>query len=160
LVGLRLVDLGNYVKSGNTNGIAVITQLRRITVVFPVAHSNNSTKCAARKSFQMYQRASSFDIDGWAPSHDKSIELFSRASVPPAIISKDDRKWNQVLPPIVRREHIDDGALLGRRRVIPFRFRHSQHPPRGLKRLAWSQSPHIGVTRSFCQKRAETKARL
>src|SRR5450631_1426818 len=98
------------------------------------------------------------DIVGWAPSHDKSIKLISRASVPPAIVSKEDREWNQVLPSIVRREHIDDGALLGRRRAIPFGFRHSQLPPCGLKRLAWSQSPHIGVTRSSCQKRAETKA--
>ncbi|HXW72569.1 MAG TPA: efflux RND transporter periplasmic adaptor subunit [Methylocella sp.] len=36
-VGLRLVDLGNYVTSGGANGIAVITQLQPITVVFPVA---------------------------------------------------------------------------------------------------------------------------
>lgn len=36
-VGLRLVDLGNYVSAGGTSGIAVITQLQPITVVFPVA---------------------------------------------------------------------------------------------------------------------------
>lgn len=39
-VGLRLVDLGNYVTSGGTNGIVVITELQPITVVFPVAEDH------------------------------------------------------------------------------------------------------------------------
>ena len=36
-VGLRLVDPGNIVQSSSTNGIAVITQLQPITVIFTVA---------------------------------------------------------------------------------------------------------------------------
>ena len=36
-VGLRLVDPGNIVQSSSTNGIAIITQLQPITVVFSVA---------------------------------------------------------------------------------------------------------------------------
>jgi multidrug efflux system membrane fusion protein len=36
-VGLRLVDPGNIVQSSSTNGIAVITQLQPITVIFSVA---------------------------------------------------------------------------------------------------------------------------
>lgn len=39
-VGLRLVDLGNYVTSGDANGIVVITVLQPITVVFPVAEDH------------------------------------------------------------------------------------------------------------------------
>jgi multidrug efflux system membrane fusion protein len=39
-VGLRLVDLGNYVSAGGTNGIIVITQLQPITVIFPVAEDH------------------------------------------------------------------------------------------------------------------------
>ncbi len=39
-VGLRLVDLGNYVSAGGTNGIVVITQLQPITVIFPVAEDH------------------------------------------------------------------------------------------------------------------------
>jgi hypothetical protein len=74
--------------------------------------------------------SSSFDIACWAPSRDKSIELFSRSSVPPAIVSKDDREWNYILPPIVRGEHIDDSSLFGSRRAVPFRFRHSPTSPR------------------------------
>jgi multidrug efflux system membrane fusion protein len=38
--GLRLVDLGNYVSAGSSNGVVVITQLQPITVVFPVAEDH------------------------------------------------------------------------------------------------------------------------
>ena len=35
-IGLRLVDPGNYVQTGNNTGLAVVTQLQPITVVFPI----------------------------------------------------------------------------------------------------------------------------
>src|SRR5262249_37490099 len=35
-IGLRLVDPGNYVQTSNNTGIAVVTQLQPITVIFPV----------------------------------------------------------------------------------------------------------------------------
>jgi multidrug efflux system membrane fusion protein len=35
-IGLRLVDPGNYVQTSNTTGLAVVTQLQPITVIFPV----------------------------------------------------------------------------------------------------------------------------
>jgi multidrug efflux system membrane fusion protein len=35
-VGLRLVDPGNYVQTSNTTGLAVVTQMQPITVIFPV----------------------------------------------------------------------------------------------------------------------------
>ena len=35
-VGLRLVDPGNYVQTSNTTGIAVVTQMQPITVIFPI----------------------------------------------------------------------------------------------------------------------------
>jgi multidrug efflux system membrane fusion protein len=35
-VGLRLVDPGNYVQTNNVTGIAVVTQLQPITVIFPI----------------------------------------------------------------------------------------------------------------------------
>jgi membrane fusion protein, multidrug efflux system len=35
-IGLRLVDPGNYVQTTNSTGIAVVTQLQPITVIFPV----------------------------------------------------------------------------------------------------------------------------
>ena len=39
-VGLRLVDLGNYVTAGSSNGVVVITQLQPVTVIFPVAEDH------------------------------------------------------------------------------------------------------------------------
>ncbi len=39
-VGLRLVDPGNIIQANDVNGIAVITQLQPITVVFPVPQNN------------------------------------------------------------------------------------------------------------------------
>ena len=35
-IGLRLVDPGNYVQTTNSTGIAVVTQMQPITVIFPV----------------------------------------------------------------------------------------------------------------------------
>ena len=35
-VGLRLVDPGNYVQTTNSTGLAVVTQLQPITVIFPI----------------------------------------------------------------------------------------------------------------------------
>jgi multidrug efflux system membrane fusion protein len=35
-IGLRLVDPGNYVQTSNSTGIAVVTQLQPITVIFPI----------------------------------------------------------------------------------------------------------------------------
>jgi multidrug efflux system membrane fusion protein len=39
-VGLRLVDQGNYVTPGDVSGIAIITQLQPISVIFTVAEDN------------------------------------------------------------------------------------------------------------------------
>lgn len=39
-IGLRQVDLGNYLQAGDANGIVVITQLQPIAVVFPVAEDH------------------------------------------------------------------------------------------------------------------------
>jgi len=39
-VGLRLIDQGNYVQTSNTSGIAVITQMQPISVLFSVPQNN------------------------------------------------------------------------------------------------------------------------
>jgi len=39
-IGLRLVDPGNYVQTTNSTGIAVVTQMQPITVVFPIPEDN------------------------------------------------------------------------------------------------------------------------
>jgi multidrug efflux system membrane fusion protein len=35
-VGLRLIDPGNYIQTSNSTGIAVVTQIQPITVIFPI----------------------------------------------------------------------------------------------------------------------------
>src|SRR5271165_2237226 len=42
-VGLRLVDQGNYVTPGDTNGLVVITQLQPISVLFTLPEDNLQT---------------------------------------------------------------------------------------------------------------------
>lgn len=49
-VGLKQVDVGNYITSGDTTGIVVITQTHPIDVVFSVAENNISQILQAQKS--------------------------------------------------------------------------------------------------------------
>lgn len=51
-VGLKQVDIGNYITSGDTNGIVVITQTHPIDVVFSLAESNIPLIQQAQKSGQ------------------------------------------------------------------------------------------------------------
>jgi multidrug efflux system membrane fusion protein len=39
-VGLRLIDPGNYVQTSNNTGIAVVTQMQPITVIFPITEDD------------------------------------------------------------------------------------------------------------------------
>ncbi len=39
-IGLRLVDPGNYVQTSNSTGLAVVTQMQPITVIFPIPEDN------------------------------------------------------------------------------------------------------------------------
>jgi multidrug efflux system membrane fusion protein len=48
-VGLRLVDQGNYVTPGDTNGIVVITQIQPITVIFTIPEDNLPTVSKRRR---------------------------------------------------------------------------------------------------------------
>ncbi|MBV4365423.1 MdtA/MuxA family multidrug efflux RND transporter periplasmic adaptor subunit [Erwinia phyllosphaerae] len=51
-VGLRQVDIGNYVNSGDTNGIVVITQTHPIELVFSLPENEIETLLNAQKSGQ------------------------------------------------------------------------------------------------------------
>ncbi|MFP9230655.1 MdtA/MuxA family multidrug efflux RND transporter periplasmic adaptor subunit [Pectobacterium cacticida] len=51
-IGLKLVDVGNYITSGDANGIVVITQTHPINVVFTVPEANISMILQAQKSGQ------------------------------------------------------------------------------------------------------------
>ncbi len=51
-VGLKQVDIGNYITSGDTNGLVVVTQTHPIDVVFTLAENNISQILQAQKSGQ------------------------------------------------------------------------------------------------------------
>ena len=61
-VGLRLVDPGNYVSAGGTTGIAVITQMQPISVLFSVPEDNlpniiKRVRSSATLSVEAYDRS-------------------------------------------------------------------------------------------------------
>lgn len=62
-VGLKQVDIGNYITSGDTNGIVVITQTHPIDVVFSLAESNIALIQQAQKSGQPIQ------VEAWDRSN-------------------------------------------------------------------------------------------
>ncbi|WP_058961403.1 MdtA/MuxA family multidrug efflux RND transporter periplasmic adaptor subunit [Type-E symbiont of Plautia stali] len=51
-VGLKQVDVGNYITSGDTSGLVVITETHPIDVVFSIAENNISQILKAQKSGQ------------------------------------------------------------------------------------------------------------
>lgn len=51
-VGLRQVDIGNYVSSGDTNGLVVITQTHPVELVFSLPENQIETLLAAQKTGQ------------------------------------------------------------------------------------------------------------
>ncbi|MDB5518711.1 MAG: efflux transporter periplasmic adaptor subunit [Tardiphaga sp.] len=61
-IGLRLVDPGNYLQTTNTTGVAVVTQLQPITVIFPVPEDDlpdilSQQKAGAPLEVYAYDRA-------------------------------------------------------------------------------------------------------
>jgi len=66
-VGLKQVDVGNYVTSGDTTGIVVITQTQPIDVVFTLAENNISQILKAQKSGETLQ------VEAWDRSNQTLI---------------------------------------------------------------------------------------
>jgi membrane fusion protein, multidrug efflux system len=61
-IGLRLVDPGNYLQTTNSTGVAVVTQLQPITVIFPVPEDDlpdilSQTKTGTTLDVYAYDRA-------------------------------------------------------------------------------------------------------
>jgi multidrug efflux system membrane fusion protein len=61
-IGLRLVDTGNIIHASDANGLAVITQIQPITVVFPIPEDNvpavvNKIRAGKRIVVEAYDRA-------------------------------------------------------------------------------------------------------
>ena len=60
-IGLRLVDPGNYVQTSDTTGIAVVTQMQPITVIFPIPEDDLPAHPAAAQCRHARSRSSAYD---------------------------------------------------------------------------------------------------
>ncbi|MFT4271366.1 MAG: MdtA/MuxA family multidrug efflux RND transporter periplasmic adaptor subunit [Pantoea sp.] len=74
-VGLKQVDVGNYITSGDTTGLVVITQTHPIDVVFSVAENNISQILKAQKSGQPLV------VDAWDRSNTSLLATGSLLSI-------------------------------------------------------------------------------
>ncbi|MEI7295940.1 MdtA/MuxA family multidrug efflux RND transporter periplasmic adaptor subunit [Paraburkholderia tropica] len=68
-VGLRQVDPGNYVTSGDTNGIVVLTQLQPISVIFTTSEDNlpaimKQMRAGTKLSVTAYDRSNTTMLEG------------------------------------------------------------------------------------------------
>lgn len=79
-VGLRQVDPGNYVTSGDTNGIVVITQLQPISVLFTTSEDNlpaitKQMRTGTKMSVTAYDRSNTTSLEaGYLETIDNQID--------------------------------------------------------------------------------------
>jgi len=95
-VGLRLIDVGNYVQSTTTNGLLVITQLQPITVIFTIAEDDVPAVMAKLKSnrqlvVEAYDRAQKTKLaQGTLLTTDNQIDPTTGTLKLKAIFQNDD----------------------------------------------------------------------
>ncbi|WP_250471981.1 MdtA/MuxA family multidrug efflux RND transporter periplasmic adaptor subunit [Caballeronia sp. GAFFF1] len=79
-VGLRQVDPGNYVTTGDTNGVVVITQLQPISVIFTTSEDNLAAimkplRAGVKMSATAYDRANTRALEsGYLETVDNQID--------------------------------------------------------------------------------------
>jgi multidrug efflux system membrane fusion protein len=79
-VGLRQVDPGNYVTTGDTNGVVVITQLQPISVIFTTSEDNLTAilkplHAGTKMSVTAYDRANTQSLEtGYLETVDNQID--------------------------------------------------------------------------------------
>lgn len=79
-VGLRQVDPGNYVTTGDTNGVVVITQLQPISVIFTTSEDNLTAimkpmRAGVKMSVTAYDRANTTSLEaGYLETVDNQID--------------------------------------------------------------------------------------
>ena len=79
-VGLRQVDVGNYVTAGDANGIVVVTQLQPVSVIFPMPEDNlpaiqKRLHAGAVLTVEAYDRGNTTKLaDGTLQSVDNEID--------------------------------------------------------------------------------------
>ena len=96
-VGLRLVDQGNYVTPGDASGLVVITQLKPISVLFPVPEDNlqaisKRIRAGAVLPAAAYDRSGATKIaDGTLQTFDSQIDPTTGTIKLRAQFSNEDR---------------------------------------------------------------------
>jgi multidrug efflux system membrane fusion protein len=79
-VGLRQVDPGNYVTTGDTNGVVIITQLQPISVIFTTSEDNLTAilkpmQAGTKMSVTAYDRANTVSLEsGYLETVDNQID--------------------------------------------------------------------------------------
>jgi multidrug efflux system membrane fusion protein len=79
-VGLRQVDPGNYVTTGDTNGVVIITQLQPISVIFTTSEDNLTAilkplHAGTKMSVTAYDRANTMSLEsGYLETVDNQID--------------------------------------------------------------------------------------
>lgn len=95
-VGLRQVDIGNYVTASDANGIVVVTQLQPISVIFPMPEDNlpaiqQRLRAGAVLTVEAYDRANTTKLaDGTLQSVDNQIDATTGTIKMRAIFDNQD----------------------------------------------------------------------
>lgn len=100
-VGLRQVDPGNYVTTGDTNGVVVITQLQPISVIFTTSEDNLAAimkplRAGVKMSATAYDRANTTALEsGYLETVDNQIDT---ATGTVKLRATFDNKENRLFP--------------------------------------------------------------
>ncbi|CAG9215863.1 multidrug efflux pump membrane fusion protein MdtA [Paraburkholderia tropica] len=96
-VGLRQVDPGNYVTSGDTNGIVVLTQLQPISVIFTTSEDNlpsimKQMRAGTKLSVTAYDRSNTTMLEtGYLQTLDNQIDTTTGTVKLRASFKNDDQ---------------------------------------------------------------------
>lgn len=119
-VGLRQVDVGNYVTAGDANGIVVVTQLQPVSVIFPMPEDNlpaiqQSLRGGAVLKVEAYDRANTTKLaDGTLQSLDNQIDSTTGTIKMRAVFDNQDGALfaNQFVNIRLLREVLKDQILI------------------------------------------------
>ena len=110
-VGLRQVDLGNYVTPGDTNGLVVITQLEPISVLFTLPEDNLQAVKKRLKEGAVMPTAA-YDRSGANKLADGSLQTFDSQIDPTTGTIKLRAHFENEGPPLYPNQFVNTRLLL------------------------------------------------
>jgi membrane fusion protein, multidrug efflux system len=119
-VGLRQVDVGNYVTAGDANGIVVVTQLQPVSVIFPMPEDNlpaiqERLRAGAVLTVEAYDRENTLKLaDGTLQSVDNEIDTTTGTIKMRAVFDNTDGALfaNQFVNIRLLRETLKDQVII------------------------------------------------